>query len=128
MDWDHLRFVLAVADAGGLSAAARALRVDTATVSRRLDALEAELRCKLFDRSRRGLRPTPAGAQLVAHARRIESEVRALGFELSSEDRGLDGTVVITATEPIAAGLVVPALAAFRAKHPRLALHLAADI
>src|SRR5271156_3840709 len=80
MDWDHLRFVLAVADAGGMSAAARALRVDTATVARRLDALEAELRCKLFDRSRRGLQPTAAGAKLVGHARRIDGEVRAVGF------------------------------------------------
>jgi DNA-binding transcriptional LysR family regulator len=128
MDWDNLRFVLAVADAGGLSAAARALRVDTATVSRRLDALEAELSCKLFHRSRQGLRSTGAGQKLLAHARRIEAEVRALGFALSAEDRGLDGTVVITATEPIASGLVVPALPAFRARHPAIALELVTDI
>jgi DNA-binding transcriptional LysR family regulator len=128
MDWDHLRFVLAVADAGGLSAAARTLRVDTATVSRRLDALEAELRCKLFHRSRQGLKATAAGTKLLTHARRIEGEVRALGFELSAEDRGLDGTVVITATEPIASGLVVPALDAFRARHPGIALELVTDI
>ena len=128
MDWDNLRFVLAVADAGGLSAAARALRVDTATVSRRLDALEADLNCKLFHRSRQGLKSTAAGAKLLTHARRVEGEVRALGFALSAEDRGLDGTVVITATEPIASGLVVPALAAFRARHPGIALELVSDI
>jgi len=128
MDWDNLRFVLAVADAGGLSAAARALRVDTATVSRRLDSLEAELRCKLFHRSRQGLKSTSAGAKLLTHARRVEGEVRALGFALSAEDRGLDGTVAITATEPIASGLVVPALAAFRARHPGIALELVTDI
>ncbi len=128
MDWDNLRFVLAVADAGGLSAAARALRVDTATVSRRLDALEAELRCKLFHRSRQGLQSTSAGAKLLTHARRVEGEVRALGFALSAEDRGLDGTVVVTATEPIASGLVVPALDAFRARHPGIALELVTDI
>ena len=128
MDWDHLRFVLAVADAGGLSAAARALRVDTATVSRRLDALEAELSCKLFERSRQGLKSTSAGAKLLTHARRIDGEVRALGFELSAEDRGLDGTVVVTATEPIASGLVVPALEAFRTRHPGIALELVTDI
>jgi DNA-binding transcriptional LysR family regulator len=123
-----LRFVLAVADAGGLSAAARSLRVDTATVARRLDALETDLRCKLFHRSRQGLKPSPAGAKLLAHARRIDDEVRALGFELSAEDRGLAGTVVITATEPIAAGLVVPALDAFHARHPGIAIELVTDI
>ncbi len=72
MDWDHLRFVLAVADAGGLSGAARALGVDAATVSRRLDALEAALRCKLFHRTRAGLAPNSAGTKLIDHARRIE--------------------------------------------------------
>ena len=119
MDWDHLRFVLAVAEAGGLSAAGRSLRVDPATVGRRLDALEADLKCRLFHRSRQGLTPTEAGAKLLGHARRIEAEVRALGFELSAEDRGLGGMVVITATEPVAAGFVVPALPALRVRTPR---------
>ncbi len=128
MDWDHLRFVLAVADAGGLSAAARTLRVDPATVARRLDALEADLRCKLFHRSRQGLDATAAGAKLIAHARRIEGEIRALGLELTAEDRGLHGTVVITATDPVAAGFVVPALPAFHARHPGIAVELVTDI
>lgn len=128
MDWDHLRFVLAVADAGGLSAAGRALRVDPGTVGRRLDALEGELRCKLFHRSRRGLEPTEAGAKLLDHARRIEEEVRALGLELSAEDRGLGGTVVVTATEAVAAGFVAPALPELRRRRPSISLELVTDI
>lgn len=128
MDWDHLRFVLAVADAGGLSGAARALGVDAATVSRRLDALEAELRCKLFHRTRAGLAPNSAGTKLIDHARRIEGEVRALAFELAPEDRGLGGTVIVTATEAIAAAVLAPALPAFHAKHPAIAIEIATDI
>lgn len=128
MDWDDLRFALAVADAGGLSAAGRALRVDPATIGRRLDGLEASLKCKLFHRRRQGLVPTPAGAKLILHARRIESEVQALGFEMSAEDRGLAGTVVITTTEPIAAGFVALALPAFEAKHPGIAVEVKTDI
>ncbi len=128
LDWDDLRFALAVADAGGLSAAGRALRVDPATIGRRLDGLEASLKCKLFHRRRQGLVPTPAGAKLILHARRIEGEVQALGFEMSAEDRGLAGTVVITTTEPIAAGFVAPALPAFEAKHPGIAVEVKTDI
>ena len=128
MDWDDLRFALAVADAGGLSAAGRALRVDPATIGRRLDGLEASLKCKLFHRRRQGLVPTPAGAKLILHARRIEGEVQALSFEMSAEDRGLAGTVVITTTEPIAAGFVAPALPAFEAKHPGIAVEVKTDI
>jgi DNA-binding transcriptional LysR family regulator len=128
MDWDHLRFVLAVADAGGLSAAGRALRVDPGTVGRRLDALEGQLRCKLFHRSRRGLEPTEAGAKLVGHARRIEEEIRALGLELSDQDRGLGGTVTVTATETLAAGFVAPALPDLRRRYPSISLELVTDI
>ncbi len=128
LDWDDLRFALAVADAGGLSAAGRALRVDPATIGRRLDGLEASLKCKLFHRRRQGLVPTPAGAKLILHARRIEGEVQALGFEMSAEDRGLAGTVVITTTEPIAAGFVAPALPAFEATHPGIAVEVKTDI
>ncbi len=128
MDWDHLRLVLAVADAGGLSQAARALGVDPATITRRLDAAEAHLRCKLFHRSRRGLEPTAAGTKLVALARRMDAEVRAVGLSLSAEDRGLSGSVVITATEAVAAGLVAPALPEFRRRHPGITVEIATDI
>ncbi len=128
LDWDDLRFALAVADAGGLSAAGRALRVDPATIGRRLDGLEATLKCKLFHRRRQGLVPTPAGAKLIQHARRIEEEVRAVGFEMSAEDKGLAGTVVITTTEPIAAGFVAPALPDFEAKHRGIAVEVKTDI
>lgn len=128
MDWDHLRFVLAVADAGGLSRAGKALQVDPATITRRLDAVEAHLRCRLFHRSRRGLDPTPAGEKLIALARRMDAEVRAVALSLSPEDRGLSGSVVITATEAVAAGLVAPALPAFRRRYPGISVEIATDI
>ena len=128
MDWDHLRFVLAVADAGGLSRAAKALQVDPATITRRLDAVEAHLRCRLFHRSRRGLEPTAAGDKLIALARRMDGEVRAVALSLSAEDRGLSGGIVITATEAVAAGLVAPALPEFRRRHPGISVEIATDI
>ena len=52
-DWDDLRFFLAVARAGRLTAAARQLEADHTTVSRRISALEAALKAKLFERSPR---------------------------------------------------------------------------
>jgi DNA-binding transcriptional LysR family regulator len=128
LDWDNLRFVLAVADAGGLTAAGRTLRVDPATVSRRLDALEHELRAKLFHRTRQGLEPTSAGARLVVHARRMAEEVAAVELGLSAEDKGIGGTVAITATEPIAEGFLAPAIATFRSRHPGIAIEVVTDI
>src|SRR3546814_1059189 len=58
MDWDDLKFVLAVARHGSLSAAGRALRTTQPTVSRRLDKFERRIGVKLFERDKDGLSPT----------------------------------------------------------------------
>ena len=67
-NWDDLKFVLAVARAGGLSGAARKLGVNHSTVSRRLSALEAALGTRLFERLPGGLVPTAAGTEAVEAA------------------------------------------------------------
>ena len=60
LDWDDLRYALAIGSAGSLAAAARTLGVNHTTVLRRLDALEAQLGSRLFDRLRSGYQPTAA--------------------------------------------------------------------
>ncbi|REM69043.1 LysR family transcriptional regulator, partial [Mycobacterium tuberculosis] len=65
MNWDDLKFALAIARYGTLSAAARALGTTQPTVSRRLDALELRLQAKLFDREASGLRPTVLASSLL---------------------------------------------------------------
>src|SRR5210317_1395216 len=65
MDWDDLRFFLAVASAGSLSAAARALNVNTTTVLRRIANLEQALDARLFERLRSGYELTPDGTRLL---------------------------------------------------------------
>ena len=54
LDWSDLRYALAVGNTGGLAAAARQLGVNHTTVLRRLDALEARLGARLFERARHG--------------------------------------------------------------------------
>ena len=76
-DWDDLRLFLAVARAGGLSRAARQLRVDQTTVARRLATLEETLSTRLADRTPRGVHLTDAGHALLARAERIEAQVLA---------------------------------------------------
>src|SRR3546814_20244405 len=79
MDWDDLKFVLAVARHGSLSAAGRALRTTQPTVRRRLDTLERRIGVKLFERAQDGLSPTSLGAALIAGLRSFEAG--ALPFE-----------------------------------------------
>ena len=73
MDWDDLRVFLAVARAGTVSEASRALEIDHSTVSRRLANLEARIGIRLFDRAGRRLRINAAGEQLMRTAERLES-------------------------------------------------------
>lgn len=93
LDWDDLRYALAIAKCGGLAGAARALGADHSTVFRHLNALEAELGAKLFERLPTGYRMTAAGERLREAAERIETEVMALDRELSGRDTRLTGTL-----------------------------------
>ena len=72
---EGMSIVLAVAEAGSLSAAARRQKMPLATVSRKVSELEAHLRTKLFNRSSRALVPTDAGRSYIAAAKRILADV-----------------------------------------------------
>ena len=85
MSWDDLRYFLAVHRQGSHKQAARLLRVDATTVSRRLAALEKALDAKLFTRTPERLETTPAGLVLLGRAERIEVEVLASERELLAE-------------------------------------------
>ena len=99
IDWDDLRLVLAIARGAGLSGAARLLGLNHATVFRRLNALEARLQVRLFDRSPRGYQPTPAGQRAAGAAERVETELLALDREISGRDQQLSGVLRVTASE-----------------------------
>ena len=71
--WDDVRLFLAAFRDKTLGAAARRLRLDTSTLSRRLSAFESDLGVRLFDRSREGLVATRAGQQLLPAAEAMEA-------------------------------------------------------
>ena len=78
MNWDDLRFLVAIGREGTLAAAARRLKVDQTTVARRLRALEDTLGTPLFERSDKHWRPTAVGASVLERAARIEEDVAGL--------------------------------------------------
>ena len=89
LDWDDLRLVLAVYREGGLSGAAKSLRLTHSTVFRRLGAIEQRIGVRLFERHRDGYAPTPAGETAAASAARLEDEVLALAWtavDVASDD------------------------------------------
>ncbi|MEE1656095.1 LysR family transcriptional regulator [Microvirga sp. CF3062] len=125
-DWDDLRFFLAVARAGRLTAAARHLEADHTTVSRRISALEASLKAKLFERSPQGYTLTEPGERLLKHAETMETQALAVASELGGADLALTGTVRIGAPDGIGTYFLAPELGALAERHPGLTLQLVA--
>ncbi|KLK91240.1 LysR family transcriptional regulator [Microvirga vignae] len=123
-DWDDLRHFVALADTGSLSAAARRLRVEHATVARRVAALEAAAGVKLVDRRSGRYVLTAEGRRVADHARRIESEALALERALLSRQSDFAAEVSISAPPQIAVSLITPRLAELKQAHPQLRLRL----
>jgi len=124
MDWDDLRYFLAIARAGTLMRAASALGVNSTTVGRRLAALEEHVHARLFDRTPDGYALTVAGRDLLFRAERMEEQALALQREVLGADQRLSGSVRVTATEMIATRFVMPHLPRFRAQRPDVTLEL----
>ena len=128
LDWNDLRYLLAVARGGTLAGAAKALGVDDSTVSRRLARLESLLEARLFERAGDGrLRPTTAGAEAVERAERMELEVEGLRDSVTGADTVCAGTVRLTSVPLLVNRLLVPALPGLLERHPALRLELVAD-
>jgi DNA-binding transcriptional LysR family regulator len=116
MDWDNIRFFLSVARAEQFSAAAARMGVDTATVGRRITALEKSLNARLFDRQRTGCVLTPAGE--------LESQILQVHGDLSRSGVEVGGAVRIAAPDGFGTLFLCPRLGALKARHPGLTIQL----
>ncbi len=122
--FEAMSIVLAVAEAGSLSAAARRQKAPLATVSRKVSELEAHLQTKLFTRSSRMLVPTDAGRSYIAAAKRILADVAETERAASGEYTTPRGDLVVSA--PIAMGRLYlqPIIVEFLAKFPDVDVQL----
>jgi len=127
LDWDDLRFFLAVAAAGSLSAAARELSVNTTTVLRRIASLEEALQARLFERLRSGYALTQEGTRLMETLEPVDQRLTSLSRDFQAGANSLQGTVRLGASDIIASGFVAPSLGRFRAEKPDIALDVVTD-
>lgn len=127
MEWDDIRVFLAVARAGSLGGAARALGRTQPTMGRRLKAFEERLGTPLFQRSAEGFVLTDMGEQVLAHAEHMEDE--ALGFErrLAGQGDEPEGLIRVSASDWFGLHVLTPVFARFRRQHPRLCIELITD-
>lgn len=127
MNWDDLRFFLAVAAAGSLSGAAQQLGVNTSTVLRRVSSLEEDLDARLFDRERTGYRLTAAGGRLMAALEPVDQRLSSLARDFAASQAGAQGVVRLAAGETLAAVLIGAAMPALHSAHPDIELEILTD-
>jgi DNA-binding transcriptional LysR family regulator len=121
LDWNDLRYFLALARHGSTVAAARALETNQSTVQRRLGALERRIGKPLATRSPAGYRLTELGREMVAHAEAVERSVLAFEQHLQGATRGAAGVLRVACPEPIVYRISQSALLErFKARHPEL--------
>ena len=127
-DWRLVRSFLAALDQGSLLAAARALGNTQPTIGRHIAELEAQFGVLLFERTGRGLLPTPMALQLADAARAMDSAANQLARSVSgAESAGASGTVRITASHPVACFVLPPILAQMRQALPEVQVELVAS-
>ena len=123
-NWDDLRVFLAVARAESLTAAAPGLKLDPATVSRRIARLEESLRTALFVKSPQGYALTDQGLRLREHATQAE-EALSLALD-TGQAAGLSGQIRIGAPDGCANFLLPQVCAAIQAENPGLEVQILA--
>ena len=128
INWNDLRYVLAVGRAGTVAAAARMLGVNETTVARRIAAIEDTLGVQLFDRTQAGrLLPTAAGTKAILQSELIEQRVLQLHNDVAGADRAVVGRVRLTAVPILVNRLLVPASRELLDHHPQLHVEIVAD-
>lgn len=124
LNWDDLRYALAIAEAGSLNGAALQLGVRHTTVLRRLDALEQRLGARLFERRRQGYMPTEAGELMAAQAREMAPGVADMQRRILGRDLELQGQLRLTCAFVAMLYLLPEPLAAFARSHPGIAVEV----
>lgn len=124
MNWDDLRFVLALSKEGSLARAAKALGVDHTTVGRRIEAVEANLGLRLFTRTTTGYVPTSEAERLLPDIKHVEEAVLALERGAHAQQDSPGGTVRVTSGETFGICYLAPRLASFAREHPGLTVEL----
>ena len=124
MNWDDARIFLTFAREKSYSATAKRLGVQHSTVSRRIQALEAQLATSLVERDAAGYHLTAAGEELKESALRMEQELLAFEATNSGQNDEVSGELRITAVANMASTVLMPLFAGFSKAYPQIDLRL----
>lgn len=123
-NWDDLRYVLAVAETGSVSAAARMLKVNHATVLRRIGAFEGRQGAEVFERSPQGYQVPTDRLRLIEAAREVRNAIDTVGRILQGAEAQLSGVVRVTSTDTFCLSILPDVVAEITAEAPELRIEL----
>ncbi|WP_277964101.1 LysR family transcriptional regulator [Pseudomonas sp. RIT-To-2] len=121
-DLTDLRLFLHTLDSGNMTAGAQRSHLSLAAASARIRALEASLGIALFERNRRGVRPTAAGQALGEHSRRVLRQVDHLQFDMAQYAQGLQGQIRLLCNTAALTEYLPELLGDFLKRHPSVDL------
>jgi DNA-binding transcriptional LysR family regulator len=124
MDWDDVRYFLAVARGGSVRAAAERLRVNHSTVLRRIAQLEERLGAQMFEKLPSGYRPTDAGEEILEFAEQMEASSNQMETRVFGRDQSVRGLLRVTLSPTLATHLLMPDFADFARLHPEVEMEI----
>ena len=127
IDWDDVRYFLAVARGGSVRAAAERLGVNHATVLRRIARLEQRLGARMFEKLPAGYRLTEAGEEVLELANRMEASSHQLETRVFGRDQSVRGLLRVTLAPILATHLLMPDLADFAMLHPEIEIEISSS-
>jgi DNA-binding transcriptional LysR family regulator len=128
MDWNDLRYVIAIADKGSLKSASDELGVNHSTVWRRVKILEKHLGCQIFIVDRQGYRLTVVGEEVLNNARKIASSVESIKLSTSINKKDMQGLIRITAPNTIASEKLPEIIYRFKTKYPLIQFEIIQEV
>jgi DNA-binding transcriptional LysR family regulator len=124
IDWDDVRYFLAVARGGSVRAAAGRLGVNHSTVLRRIAQLEERLGAQMFEKLPSGYRLTAAGEEVLELANQMEASSHQLETRVFGRDQGVRGLLRVTLAPTLATHLLMPDFADFARLHPDIEMEI----
>ena len=128
LDWDDLRFFLAVARHRTLATAAKHLHVTQSTVSRRIASLQEGMGVRLLNRTSDGYVPTLAGESIRSHVERVEAEALLVERVVAGQDKRLDGLVRVASSQLLSSHVLAPCFSALHVAHPDILIESIPDL
>ncbi len=124
MNWDDLKYFLSVCQNGSIRSAAKALKVNHATVSRRINSFELALGERLFERTPKGYLLTAVAEELYQEASHLEERLSSIERLVAGKDETLQGEIRVTLPDLLAQELLMEDFAAFCLEYPQVQLEI----